>query len=115
MSKFWIGIDVSKKTLDAALLVASGGVLAQKKIDNTAKALQTLYRRWARDFGFTPQECLVCLEPTGHYSNLPVLTLLDMEAPTWLAHPSDIIKGTGTTRGKDDKVDALRIAVYARR
>jgi transposase len=115
MRTFWIGIDVSKKTLDAALLGASGGVLAQEKVDNTAKALQKLYARWAKSFRFNKEECLICLEPTGHYSNLPVLTLLDMDVPAWLAHPTNILKSTGATRGKDDKVDALRIAVYARR
>ncbi len=115
MRKFWIGIDVSKKTLDAALLDVKGEVLAQERIDNNAKALKALYRRWAKDFGFGEQECLVCLEPTGHYSNRAVLTFLEMGVHTWLAHPTNILRGTGTARGKDDRTDALRIAAYARR
>lgn len=115
MRKFWIGIDVSKKTLDAALLGENGNVLAQKKVSNSEKSLKKLYGQWAKSFGFSKRECLVCLEPTGHYSNVPVLTCLDMEVGTWLVHPNNVLKSNGTTRGKDDKVDALRIAIYARR
>ena len=115
MRKFWIGIDVSKKTLDAVLLGMNGEVLAQERVDNSAKALKALYRHWTKNFGFGGQECLVCLEPTGHYSNRSVLTFLDMEVPTWLAHPTNILRGTGCSRGKDDGTDALLIATYARR
>lgn len=106
---------MSKKTLDAALVDAQGNVLAQKKVTNNEKGLIKLCDQWANSFGFSKQECLVCLEPTGHYSNAPVLTCLDLEIPVWLVHPNNVLKSTGTTRGKDDKVDALSIAANARR
>ena len=57
----------------------------------------------------------MCLEPTGHYTIATLNILVELEIPTWLAHPRDIQKSIGLQRGKSDKVDALRIAEYARR
>src|SRR5690606_29784595 len=108
------GMDVSQKTLDVALLQVGGRVLAQVKIANTAQAIHKLLARWKKSFGVSGENALACLEATGHYSNLPVLTLLDMQVPVWLAHPTNIQKSLGHTRGKNDKIDALRIATYAR-
>ena len=113
--KHWIGIDVSKATLDVALLDEQGKVAAQEQIANNEKGLRGMWKRWTKAFGLAKGECLVCLEPTGHYSHLPLETLVKLEVPTWLAHPTDIIKSIGTTRGKNDRIDALRIADYARR
>jgi transposase len=115
MRRFWIGIDVSKKTLDVALVQMNGQVRAQVTVANRPTALQALWKQWTKAHDLRAEECLICLEPTDYHSNLPVLTLLDLKVPTWLAHPTDILKSIGNTRGKDDKVDALRIANYARR
>jgi transposase len=113
--RHWIGIDVSKATLDVALLDEQGKVTAEEKVANTEKGLRSMWKRWAKTYGLKKEQCLVCLEPTGHYSHLPLETLVRLEVPTWLAHPTDIIKSIGTTRGKNDRIDALRIADYARR
>lgn len=113
--RHWIGIDVSKATLDLALLDEQGKVSAQEQVANTERGLTSLWKRWTKAFGLVKQECLVCLEPTGHYSHLSLEALVGMGVPTWLAHPNDIIKSNGATRGKNDRIDALRIAGYARR
>lgn len=113
--RHWIGIDVSKATLDVALLDEQGKVTAEEKVANTEKGLRSMWKRWTKSFGLKKDDCLVCLEPTGHYSHLPLETLVRLDVPTWLAHPTDIIKSIGTTRGKNDRIDALRIADYARR
>lgn len=113
--KHWIGIDVSKATLDVALLDEQGKVTAEEQVANSAKGLRSMWKRWAKAFGLAKEECLACLEPTGHYSHLPLETLVELGVPTWLAHPTDIIKSIGSTRGKNDRIDALRIADYARR
>lgn len=113
--KHWIGIDVSKATLEVALLNAKGAINAQERIANTDKAWRSIMGRWSKFFGVIGQECMVCLEPTGQYSHLILETLVEMNVPTWLAHPTDIQKSIGSTRGKNDRVDAVRIADYARR
>ncbi|QQR84815.1 MAG: transposase [Flavobacteriales bacterium] len=105
--RHWIGIDVSKATLDVALLDEQGKVTAEEKVANTEKGLRSMWKRWTKMYGLKKDQCLVCLEPTGHYSHLPLETLVRLEVPTWLAHPTDIIKSIGTTRGKNDRIDAL--------
>ena len=115
MRRYWIGVDVSQKSLDVALLQGNGRVEVQFQIANKAQAIRGLWRRLVKTYGLSPEDTLVCLEATGHHSNLPVLTFLEMKVPTWIAHPAHIMKSTSPIRGKDDKVDAMRIAIYARR
>jgi len=115
MDMHWIGIDVSKAKLDVALMDEYGTILEERKVPNTDQGLTGLLKRWSDTYGANRTECLVCLEPTGHYSNQSLRTLVKLDYPTWLAHPRDIQKSIGLQRGKSDKVDARRIADYARR
>ncbi|MBK7381774.1 MAG: transposase [Flavobacteriales bacterium] len=105
--KHWIGIDVSKATLDAALLDEHGKVTAEEQVANTEKGLRSMWEAVDQSVRSCKGECLVCLEPTGHYSHLPLETLVQLEVLTWLAHPTDIIRSIGATRGKNDRIDAL--------
>jgi len=111
--RHWIGIDVSKATLDVALLDAAGSVVGEEQVTNTAAGLKGLLRRWTKTFGLVKGEYLVCLEPTSYYGHLALGVLVELEVPTWLAHPNDIRASIGMTRGKSDRVDATRIATYA--
>jgi transposase len=113
--RHWIGIDVSKATLDVALLDERGTLSSEDKVVNTAKGLKALLRRWAKEFGLVSQEYMVCLEPTSYYGNAALEVLVDLGVPTWLAHANDIQQSIGMTRGKSDRIDAIRIADYARR
>ena len=58
--------------------------------------------------GMLLAQSLFCLEPTGHYSQLLLEVLVELDAPTWLAHPMHIKQSLGDQRGKSDQVDALR-------
>lgn len=110
----WIGIDVSSATLDFALLDSGGAHLESVQVANNGKAVLKLVGQWRKRHGVDPHKSLFCLEPTGHYSR-PMLTLVvEQQWPAWLAHPLDIQKSMGMMRAKTDKVDALRIARYAR-
>lgn len=111
----FIGIDVSKAHLDVALLDTSGALLAAERIVNERKAINTQLKQWSKQYGVTKESALVCLEPTGHYGYLLLEELVKADMRTWLAHPLDIKYSIGATRGKNDQVDARRIADYARR
>lgn len=115
MRKFWIGIDVSKDVLDLTLLSTKGVVLAQVCISNSRSSLRSLWSRWKKEFKLRTDQVLVCLEPTGHYSYVVLFALDELGLAAWQAHPTDIKKSIGNTRGKTDKIDAFRIADYARR
>jgi transposase len=56
---------------------------------------------------------LYCMEHTGIYNN-HILNFLHLKkAKIWLEHPIHIKDSLGMIRGKNDKVDAQRIATYA--
>lgn len=112
--KHWIGIDVSSATLDFALLDEQGIHLESVQVGNDRKAVLKLMKAWSKRHGVDPGKSLICLEPTGHYTLMMLNLVVEQEWPTWLAHPLDIQQSMGIKRVKNDKVDALRIAQYAR-
>lgn len=110
---YYMGIDVSKATLDIALMNADGQILREEVIKNNATAL----KRWLRGLSkqYCKSEILFCLEPTGHYSYVPVSVIHQAGGQVWLANAADIRHSIGVQRGKSDAVDARRIAQYAYR
>jgi transposase len=113
--KHFLGIDVSKQHLDLALVDQAGALLSSERTANEGKQVTKLFRRWIKEYALQKSTVLVCLEPTGHYSYGILQVLVQEELPTWLARPLDIKHSIGATRGKNDQIDAQRIAHYARR
>ncbi len=113
--KHWIGVDVSKTTLDFAITGMNGEHIESLVIANTLVAIRKLIRCWTKVYSIDKVQCLICLEATGRYSDLAVKTFVELGYHTWLAHPMDIQKSIGIVRGKNDRIDAIRIAEYARR
>jgi len=112
--KHWIGIDVSSTTLDFALLDEKGTHVESVQIGNDRKAVLKLMGLWLKRHGLDPARSMICLEPTGHYTLMLLNLVVEQQWSTWLAHPLDIQQSMGIKRVKNDKVDALRIAQYAR-
>lgn len=111
----YIGIDVSKAKLDLALLDPGGKKLGHAVVPNTPKGLVDCLKRWTKEELLVREECLACFEPTGHYSNNVLRTMLGAGVSTAMVHPLEIKRRMGMVRGKNDKVDAQRIADYAMR
>ena len=111
--KNFIGIDVSKKTLDITILDSQGKQIYYEKIGNDNKSIKSRFTAIMRSFGIIFTEVVFCLEYTGIY-NLPVLNWLQNQtANIWLESGSQIKKSQGLARGKNDKTDSGRIAFYA--
>jgi len=110
--KHFIGIDVSKGTLDIAL-VGEGKLRRHLQIANTEKEIKASVSRLLKEFGVSLDEAVFCMEYTGIY-NKPVLKWLEAQrARIWLESAVQISKSSGMTRGKNDKIDSERIAMYA--
>ena len=63
--------------------------------------------------GLEPDQLLICFEHTGIYS-LPLAVFLDKQhIPFCMVAALEIKRSLGIVRGKNDKVDAKRIAEYA--
>jgi transposase len=62
---------------------------------------------------FAIKDALFCMEHTGIY-NYPLLQFINHHsAMVWVENPIQIKKSMGLQRGKNDKVDSIRIAQYA--
>lgn len=110
--KSFIGVDVSKLSLDVCL-VTEDGEIKNFKIDNTLKALKIFLKKINNSLNL--QETLVCAEFTGHYSNILRGFCLNNKIALWLESGAEIKLRSGVQRSKSDKVDAEQIADYALR
>jgi len=102
------GIDVSKKVIDVYLYKKA----VHCQFENDVKGFKQM-GRWFKNNSVAVEELLVALEHTGLYSyNLS--NYLSREGFIYVILPAlEIKRSTGIARGKADKVDAKRIALYA--
>ena len=107
----FIGIDVSKLTLDAATFVSSSHRLSHQQFDNNAKGYAKLLK-WVKSVA-TLQDCLFCMEDTGSYSYGLACILVGSEADLCLESAYRIKHSMGIQRRKTDKADAEMIARFA--
>lgn len=107
--KIFIGIDVSKLTLDVFI----HGVSDYFKVENSSQGFVKLLERTIQSTNSSEKDLFFCFEDTGKYSKL-LSVFFHTEGLTFAMVPAlQIKKSLGITRGKNDKVDAQRIAVYA--
>jgi transposase len=110
--EFFIGIDVSKNELDFS--VQQGKCfLFHKEISNEPEAIRALLKELGKLKGFSLSKAVFCMEHTGIYSNHLLSCLHQKKANICLESATQIKKSLGNLRGKNDKVDSMRIAVYA--
>ena len=115
MSKFkhFLGIDVSKDYFDAvAILNGDKEKSLHNQFTNDSKGIKSLCK-WLKTQGSTCENTLVCLEHTGMYGKLIIKYLMGFHFSVWVEMSLKIIRSIGLQRGKNDKVDAERIAFYA--
>lgn len=106
-----VGIDVSKKKLDVALLVK--GKVRSKVVENTADGYKDLFE-WLEKMKAPLQELHVCMEATGVYFEPVALALHEAGVKVSVVNPA-CIKGFGHSeniRNKNDAIDAGLIARY---
>ena len=114
MNKFktFVGIDVSKKTFDAAVLQdADPQQIHHQSFEQTPRGYASFYKRLMEHADVS--EVLVCLEHTGVYINGLVDYLIQQRLAVWVEMPLRIKKCMGLQRGGNDKLAAIHIAKYA--
>jgi transposase len=115
MNKFkhFLGIDVSKEYFDAVVILNGDKQnTIHNQFVNDYKGIQAL-RKWLKDQNATFENTLICLEHTGMYGKLLIKYLMVFKFDLWVEMSLKIIRSIGVQRGKNDKIDAERIAYYA--
>lgn len=104
------GVDISKKTIDISIVQAA--VTTHKQFSNNSSGMEALLQ-WLQDGSIDFTSALFCMEATGLYCFTLTHFLAAHNIDIWIEHAAQIKKATALARGKSDKVDARRIAVYA--
>lgn len=109
---YFIGTDVSKNELDFAVMNGKA-LLFHKEIANTEEAISHFIKELIKLPQFDLGKAIFCMEHTGIYNNHLLVYLHKKKANIWLESAIQIKRSSGNLRGKNDKVDAIRIADYA--
>ena len=111
---YFIGADISKNELDFAVM-QDAKLLFHREIDNSARGISLLIKELLKLPDFDLKGAVFCMEHTGIYNNHLLSCLNKIGANICLEAASHIKNSLGNIRGKNDKVDAIRIADYAHR
>lgn len=110
--KFFIGIDVSKNTLDFTVL-KDKELLLQYRGSNDVSGIKLFWDQLRSQKDFHLKQVLFCMEHTGIYNQHLLQELYAKGAAICLQSSVHIKLSAGLQRGKNDKIDSLRIAQYA--
>jgi transposase len=108
----FIGIDVSKLWLDFSV-VCHGQAIFQMQSDNSVTGIKTFIKKIRSQTEMNWSHVVFCMEHTGIYNNHLLDYFAKNEANLCLESGLQIKQSSGLKRGKNDKVDADRIAMYA--
>ncbi len=106
-----IGIDISK--LDFDIRIYSNQKYEQ--FENNVQGFKKMIKWTYKNSSFLKEEILFVFEHTGLYSYELSVFLTDQDIPFIIVPGLEIKRSMGISRGKDDKIDATKIARYAYR
>lgn len=110
--QIFIGVDVSKETLDFVVLV-EGTKRLHQQVSNDRQGIKSFYQRLKQEVKVKPADWLFCLEHTGVYCNPLLNFAASKQLAVWLEDARKINAYHGLAREKNDAADALKIAYYA--
>jgi transposase len=115
-TKFFIGIDVSKLTFDAAIWVVVNHVkqdIKTEKFENSKTGLKE-FLKWLKSLKVTFDEnTLLVIENTGIYHRMLWAFCSDNNLLIHIGNAAHIKWSFGLVRGKNDKIDSIRLCKYA--
>jgi transposase len=106
-----VGIDMSKLTFDAR--IHSNQVYME--FENSKKGVGKLLKWVYGNSAFSKENIIFVCEHTGLYSHQLSTYLSEKEVPFSLIPGLEIRRSLGIVRGKNDKIDAKKIALYSYR
>ena len=117
-TNYFIGIDVSKLTFDAAIMVVINfqkQAVQTSKFDNNEAGLKE-FEKWLKSFGVCfNKNTLLVIENTGTYHRMLWAFCNKIGLQIHIGNAAHIKWSFGLVRGKNDKVDSLRLCNYAQK
>jgi transposase len=114
--KKFVGIDVSKLWFDVAVVKSPDVVQnIHKQFSQNADGFKKMVSWLVEQDVLLNDQTLFCMEYTGIYNTPLVNFLVKQQVQLWVEMPLRIKKSEGLQRGGDDRVSALKIAMYAYR
>lgn len=101
-----VGIDVSSATLDICIMDSKG--YHSFIISNDVQSISTFFSKHN-------QPLIIGMENTGRYNWALYQVLKDVTHRVFVIPPLHLKKSLGLIRGKNDKIDAVRIAVFTKK
>lgn len=114
-SKFFIGIDVSKPYFDASLMAVVNHVkqgMVTARFDNTPEGIKG-FDKWLSKNKVALADTLLVIENTGIYHRLLWSYCTTKQLPLHIGNAAHIKWSFGIARGKNDKIDSIRLCNYA--
>ena len=108
--KYFFGVDISKQTVDITLINDQQAI--HRKFSNDATGMDDLLA-WLNSSSLDLSRALFCMEATGLYCFCLTEFLPAHCIDIWIEHTARIKNATALDRGKTDKIDSKRIALYA--
>lgn len=112
MKNLFVGIDISKEKLNLCYQKDLKTVL-EEEVANDVKVIKKALRASCKALSVGLEDVLICAEYTGRYIYPLTVACQELDAFLWLDDPTRIKNSMGLTRGKNDTIDAARIAEYA--
>jgi len=104
----FVGIDISKSTLDICILKQQPKYYLIEKVK---KAIPKFIKKYLLDDPLLH----ICMENTGKYGWLLMDMLTEKRLSFYLVNPIHLKKSPRLIRGKNDKIDAFRIANFIKK
>jgi len=115
-TQFFIGIDVSKPYFDASLMKVVNHekqAIETTRFYNTAEGVR-LFDKWLKAHQVTfGKNTLLVMENTGIYHRLLWAFCSKKNLPIHIGNAAHIKWSFGIARGKNDKIDSIRLCNYA--
>ncbi len=103
----FVGIDVSNDTLD--ICVYNSMSKESFVINNEVKSIRKFFKQ------FAGQQLVIGMENTGRYNWFLYEVLANLSHIVFVISPLHLKKSMGLIRGKNDKIDAIRIASFVQK
>lgn len=108
MEKVFIGVDVSKLTLD--LFVKSNKVEQHYQIKNEVKAISKFIKSFKDE-----SNIIIAMENTGRYNFALYEVLASTKIAVYVINALHLKRSFGLVRGKNDRIDSQRICTFIER